>query len=83
MHPLHSFVMSFPISDAKLERPKVEEANRDAPAYARIYKEMIIATHPEKPLPRSPKGTIQRKIVFEMYEEEIESLYVIQSFDSA
>ncbi|KZT27278.1 acetyl-CoA synthetase-like protein, partial [Neolentinus lepideus HHB14362 ss-1] len=39
----------------------VEEANKDAPGFSRIFKEMILVTSPEKPLRRTPKGTVMRK----------------------
>lgn len=52
----------------------VENANKVAPAWARIYKEMIIVTDPAKPLPRVVKGTVMRVQALKMYEEEIENL---------
>ena len=55
-------------------RPAVEEANRPAPAFARIFKEMILVTSPEKPLPRAGKGTIIRKQATQLYAEEINKL---------
>ncbi|GJF00095.1 acetyl-CoA synthetase-like protein [Phanerochaete sordida] len=54
---------------------RVEAANAAAPAYARIFKEMILVTDPDKPLPRAAKGTLIRKQVLEVYKEEIEQLY--------
>lgn len=60
-------------------RPTVEEANAAAPAFAKIFKEMIIVADPTKPFPRSPKGTIIRKQAIALYSAEIEKLYV--SFD--
>ena len=53
---------------------RVEEANAAAPAYAKIFKEMILVTDPDKPLPRAAKGTLIRKQVLEVYKEEIEQL---------
>ncbi|KII90242.1 hypothetical protein PLICRDRAFT_40443 [Plicaturopsis crispa FD-325 SS-3] len=55
--------------------PIVEHANQDAPTFSRIFKEMIIVTTPGKPLPRTPKGTVQRKIALKEYESEITALY--------
>ncbi|EKM52250.1 uncharacterized protein PHACADRAFT_211524 [Phanerochaete carnosa HHB-10118-sp] len=55
--------------------PQIKEANELAPAFARIYKEMIIVTDPDKPLSRSGKGTPIRKQVLVAYSEEIEKLY--------
>ena len=58
------------------ERPAVEAANRIAPSFARIFKEMIIATDPARPLPRAAKGTIVRPQAVSLYAEDIEKLYV-------
>ncbi|GJE88440.1 acetyl-CoA synthetase-like protein [Phanerochaete sordida] len=55
--------------------PVVEEANSTAPAFAKIFKEMIIVTDPAKPLPRAGKGTIQRKAALAAYADEIDKLY--------
>ncbi|EKM50758.1 uncharacterized protein PHACADRAFT_153008 [Phanerochaete carnosa HHB-10118-sp] len=57
--------------------PVVEEANRTAPAFARIFKEMIIVTDRARPLPRTAKGTVVRKQALKAYEKEIDSLYAI------
>ncbi|KAJ7485053.1 putative aminoadipate reductase [Mycena galericulata] len=53
----------------------VEEANRVAPAFSRIFKEMIIFTSLDKPLPRAGKGTVQRKPALDLYSCEIDALY--------
>lgn len=53
----------------------VEEANKHAPAYGRIFKEMILVTDPARPLPRAAKGTIIRKQALMMYKDEIEKVY--------
>lgn len=55
-------------------RPSVEEANVPAPAFARIFKEMILVTVPGKPLPRAGKGTIIRKQAMALYADEIDRL---------
>ncbi|KAJ3555784.1 hypothetical protein NM688_g2384 [Phlebia brevispora] len=64
--------------------PIVDQANASAPAFGRVFKEMILVTHPSKPLPRAPKGTIIRKQALRLYQEEIEKLYetVERSTDS-
>ncbi|TFK46677.1 NAD(P)-binding protein [Heliocybe sulcata] len=64
--------------------PIVEESNRDAPAFSRLFKEMILVSDPERPLPRAAKGTVQRKPTVALYEKEIEALYeaVESSFKS-
>ncbi|KAJ6558269.1 acetyl-CoA synthetase-like protein [Mycena capillaripes] len=55
--------------------PVVEEANENSPAFARIYKEMILITQPEKPMVRAPKGTVIKKATIASYKQEIEELY--------
>ncbi|TFK50162.1 putative aminoadipate reductase [Heliocybe sulcata] len=55
--------------------PVIEEANKDAPAFSRIFKEMILVCSPEKPLRRTPKGTVQRKPTLADYAKEIDELY--------
>jgi hypothetical protein len=56
--------------------PAVEEANRTAPAFGRVFKEMILATKPGKPLPRVGKGSISRKRALMLYDQEIAALCV-------
>ncbi|EIW80241.1 acetyl-CoA synthetase-like protein [Coniophora puteana RWD-64-598 SS2] len=53
----------------------VETANKNAPAFSRIFKEMILVASPEKPLPRAPKGTVLKKRALQAYEAEIAALY--------
>ncbi|KAL1743883.1 hypothetical protein HDZ31DRAFT_39972 [Schizophyllum fasciatum] len=55
--------------------PVVEEANKNAPAYSHIFKELILMTRPDTPLPRTDKGTVARKRALKMYEEDIEKIY--------
>ncbi|OAX33021.1 acetyl-CoA synthetase-like protein, partial [Rhizopogon vinicolor AM-OR11-026] len=55
--------------------PEVEEANKEAPAFSRIFKEMILVTSREKPMPRVGKGTVNKKATVKLYEEEINTLY--------
>lgn len=57
-------------------RPMIEEANAIAPVFSRIFKEMILFTSPDKPLPRSGKGTVQRKAAIALYTPEIQAMYV-------
>jgi thioester reductase-like protein len=62
---------------ALIERvwPSVEEANRAAPAHARVEKSLILITAPDRPLIRAGKGTIQRVASVAQYQDEIEKLY--------
>ncbi|KAJ7041394.1 acetyl-CoA synthetase-like protein [Mycena alexandri] len=55
--------------------PVVEEANETAPAFARIYKEMILVTDAERPMIRTPKKTIVKKATVALYQKDIEDLY--------
>ena len=55
-------------------RSVIEEANESAPRFARIFKEMILVTDPERPLPRAAKSTILRKLALSEYKKEIEDL---------
>ncbi|KAF8160222.1 hypothetical protein K438DRAFT_1985842 [Mycena galopus ATCC 62051] len=56
--------------------PVIEEANMDAPAFSRIFKELILFASPDKPLPRAAtKGTVLRKAALALYAPEIESIY--------
>ncbi|KAK3308608.1 uncharacterized protein B0T15DRAFT_391903 [Chaetomium strumarium] len=55
--------------------PVVEEANRAAPAHARVEKPLVLVTTPDRPLIRTPKGTIQRATSIAQYSAEIDRLY--------
>ena len=57
----------------------MEAANRAAPAYSRIFKELILVAHPDRPLPRTDKGTVIRKLALKVYEEEIENMWVLHN----
>ncbi|EPQ57831.1 acetyl-CoA synthetase-like protein [Gloeophyllum trabeum ATCC 11539] len=54
--------------------PSVEEANKEAPAFSRIFKEMILVTDPAKPMARAAKGTVMRKMTLGLYAEEIDAI---------
>ncbi|KAG6872432.1 hypothetical protein C0995_009766 [Termitomyces sp. Mi166 len=55
--------------------PSIEEANVVAPAFSKIFKEMILFTSKKKPLPRTGKGTVMRKAALALYASEIAALY--------
>ncbi|KAJ7625710.1 hypothetical protein FB45DRAFT_922118, partial [Roridomyces roridus] len=55
--------------------PVIQEANENAPSFARIYKEMILVTQPSKPMVRAPKGTVIKKATLVLYNAEIDALY--------
>ena len=52
-----------------------EDTNRDAPTHAQIVKSHILFTHPQKPMLRAGKGTVQRSGTLNMYAKEIDTLY--------
>ncbi|KAI1613500.1 hypothetical protein EDD36DRAFT_488589 [Exophiala viscosa] len=53
----------------------VVRANSESPAHAKVSKELIMFTSPEKPMLRAGKGSVQRKLTLRLYEEEINKLY--------
>ena len=57
-----------------VDRRNVEEANKEAPTFSRIFKEMILVTSKEKPMLRAGKGTVIKKATMKLYESEIDAL---------
>ncbi|KAH6623072.1 hypothetical protein F5144DRAFT_495138 [Chaetomium tenue] len=56
--------------------PIVAEAGRQMDSHARISSlASIVVTGPEKPLPRSDKGSVLRKEAYRIFEEEIKKAY--------
>ncbi|RAK95699.1 NRPS-like enzyme [Aspergillus ibericus CBS 121593] len=55
--------------------PSIQQANSVCPAHARIAKTHVLLARPEKPLPRSAKGIVQRAAALSMYAEELDALY--------
>ena len=55
--------------------PTISVANEACTAQAKIDKSHIIFTKPEKPLPRTDKGTIKRGQALQLYQKELDSLY--------
>ncbi|CAG9950654.1 unnamed protein product [Clonostachys rosea f. rosea IK726] len=53
----------------------VKEANKDAPKFGRVPRELLLIAKPDKPFLRSAKGTIQRRLTITEYEPEIDELY--------
>ncbi|PCH36937.1 acetyl-CoA synthetase-like protein [Wolfiporia cocos MD-104 SS10] len=54
---------------------QVEEANAIAPAFGRIFKEMILVADPARPFPRAAKGTVIVKQTLKAYEADIDAVY--------
>ncbi|KAF8312105.1 acetyl-CoA synthetase-like protein [Clavulina sp. PMI_390] len=55
--------------------PIVEAINGQSPTFARIFKETIIPSNPDKPFPRTPKGSVPSKKAEQLYTDEIEAMY--------
>lgn len=55
--------------------PQIEEANERCPAYAKVTKRHILFTRPGKPMARSAKGSVQRHVTVQQYEEELNELF--------
>ncbi|KAI1347975.1 acetyl-CoA synthetase-like protein [Xylaria sp. FL0043] len=60
--------------------PSVEEANRSAPAHARIYKSLIMVA--SQPFVRAGKGTVQRGASVKQYTLGIGTLYAVNDVTS-
>lgn len=58
--------------------PTVCEANKIAPAYAKIPKSLICFASSKKPFLRASKGTVRRKVTVKAYTQELEDLYSSQ-----
>ncbi|TBU23410.1 acetyl-CoA synthetase-like protein [Dichomitus squalens] len=55
--------------------PTIERVNEFAPQHSRIFKEMILVTHPSKPFEHNAKGLPRRGVILKEYADEIEALY--------
>ena len=70
-----------PANGKKLEdvvkglEPYLAEANKKASAHAKLDKDHIALTLPEKPMLRTAKGTVRRGATVEAYAEEIDHIY--------
>ncbi|KAI6017888.1 hypothetical protein EDC04DRAFT_2607953 [Pisolithus marmoratus] len=64
-----------PTIEGLYKMPAVEQANKDAPKFSRIFKEMILVASRDRPMLRTAKGTVTKKATLRMYESEIDALY--------
>ena len=55
--------------------PYIKHANDNSPGFGRLANDRILFTTPEKPMLRSPKGTIIRNATLGAYATEIDELY--------
>ena len=67
-----------------LERvwPLIEEVNGNTVAHGRINRNLIFFAKPEKPLLRTPKGSVRKKLSLDLYSEEIDKLYKATEADA-
>ncbi|KAH9915952.1 acetyl-CoA synthetase-like protein [Epithele typhae] len=80
-HPTCPWARLDPADDSALEAFRasvwdtVERANKHAPAHSRLFKELVIVTHPDKPFQLSSKRLPRRQICIDDYAAEIEEAY--------
>ena len=55
--------------------PYLIKVNETAPAYAKLQRDHIVFTKPDKPMSLADKGTVKRAATTKAYEEEIDQLY--------
>ncbi|TGO07514.1 hypothetical protein BTUL_0270g00140 [Botrytis tulipae] len=55
--------------------PSIEEANATCPTHARIARSHILFVPSDRPMIRTPKGTIMRAASLAQYKEELDALY--------
>ncbi|CAD7066618.1 unnamed protein product [Tilletia caries] len=65
--------------------PTIEKVNKNLPDFAKLYKNMIIFTTPDRPVPMADKGSPKRQVALNIYDDDIEALYasVTAGTDSA
>jgi acyl-coenzyme A synthetase/AMP-(fatty) acid ligase len=54
---------------------EVDGCNQNSGPYAIVAKSHVLLTSPDRPIPISAKGSIQRSLALELYAEELEELY--------
>lgn len=57
----------------------IEKANNAAPSHARLSRDRVLFTSPDKPMTRTGKGTVIRKATLAAYAREIDDLYAGRS----
>ena len=53
----------------------IAQANNDCEAHGRLSKDIILFTDPSRPFLRAGKGTVQRRLTLDIFDQEIEQLY--------
>lgn len=57
--------------------PIIVQANSDCVAHGRLSKDIVLFTDSSKPFLRAGKGTVQRRLTLDLFDQEIEQLYEI------
>jgi len=60
---------------ARILEPFIARANAASPSFARIAYDKVLYTDPQKPLPKTAKGSLQRSKANALYHAEIEALF--------
>lgn len=55
--------------------PYIDKANEAAPGFAKLQRDLIAFTTPEKPMILADKGTVKRAATTKAYEHEIDNIY--------
>ena len=55
--------------------PTIEAANKKVPKFGRVPKELVLFASPDRPFLRAGKGTVQRRLTVQAYEQDIDRLY--------
>ncbi|KAI5867331.1 acetyl-CoA synthetase-like protein [Durotheca rogersii] len=55
--------------------PAIRAANRAAPAFGQIARELVLFAPRDKPFLRAAKGTVQRQLTLDAYAAELDALY--------
>ena len=56
-------------------KPYVAKLNDSAPGFAKLRRDHVAFTQPDKPMIRADKGTVKRSATAKLYEKEIDKLY--------
>ncbi|MCJ1433008.1 hypothetical protein MMC27_002367 [Xylographa pallens] len=56
-------------------KPYVAKINDSAPGFAKLRRDHVAFTQPDKPMIRTDKGTLKRSATAKLYEKEIDKLY--------
>ncbi|KAF2651929.1 acetyl-CoA synthetase-like protein [Lophiostoma macrostomum CBS 122681] len=63
--------------------PIIKDANQLLPSQGRIMRDMIILSNPEKPFARAGKGSVIRKMTYQLYQKEIDDIYTAMDVASS